>query len=64
MNILFLGEGKLAYECLKVLMGENSFKNFKVMCVVSSDNFYSNFVKDADPNDQITFISNKSRNED
>jgi methionyl-tRNA formyltransferase len=62
MNVLFLGEGKLAYTCLNVLFNDEFSKKYDLKSIVSSDTFYKNLSNNCDA--QISFISNHLRNED
>jgi methionyl-tRNA formyltransferase len=60
MKILFLGEGKLAQICLKILMGDD----FIIAAMVTSESFYNGFRTEHKECSKIPFISNSVRNED
>ena len=64
MNVIFLGQGKLSYDCLKALLCNQFSEDYHLKCIVTSNKFYKNFLENYSSVEQITFISNSSRNED
>ena len=63
MNVIFLGQGKLSYECLNILLSNEFFEDYHLKCIVTSNSFYRNLLNDNDSIGGITFISNDFRNE-
>ena len=64
MNVIFLGQGKLSYDCVRVLLQNQFSEDYHLKCIVTSNNFYKNLLENHSSEEQITFISNSSRNED
>lgn len=64
MNVLFLGEGKLAQICLKALIGDDFSDCFHLASTVTSETFYNGFLNEHEEGQGVLFISNASRNED
>ena len=64
MNVIFLGQGKLSYDCLNTLLCNQFSEDYHLKCIVTSNKFYKNFLENDSSVEQITFISNSSRNED
>ena len=62
MNVLFLGEGRIAYACLNALLNDEFAKRYLLKSIVTSDTFYENLSNNYDS--EISFISNHLRNED
>ena len=62
MNVLFLGEGRIAYACLNALLNDEFAKRYLLKSIVTSDTFYKNLSNNYDS--EISFISNHLRNED
>ena len=58
MNVIFLGQGKLSYECLNILLSNEFFEDYHLKCIVTSNSFYCNLLNDNDSIGGITFISN------
>ena len=64
MRVIFLGEGRLAFTCLNILLQREFSKVFKLNTLVSSETFYSNLVKSYSFQNNLNFVSNNSRSED
>ena len=64
MKVLFLGEGKLAQICLKILMSDDFRNDFSVASMVSSETFQNGFRTEHEEGRDVRFISNEERNED
>ena len=64
MKVLFLGEGKLAQICLKVLMSDDFRNDFPVASMVTSETFHNGFRAEHEEGRDARFISNAVRNED
>lgn len=64
MKVLFLGEGKLAQICLKILVSDDFRNDFSVASIVSSESFQNGFRTEYDEGRDVCFISNEERNED
>ena len=64
MKVLFLGEGKLAQICLKVLMSDDFRDDFPVAAMVTSETFHNGFRTEHEEGRVAHFISNAGRNED
>ena len=64
MKVIFLGEGKLAQICLKVLMSDDFRNEFSVASMVSSETFQNGFRTQYEEGTDMRFISNEERNED
>jgi methionyl-tRNA formyltransferase len=64
MKVLFLGEGKLAQICLKVLKSDDFRNDVPVASMVTSETFHNGFRAEHEEGRDAHFISNAGRNED
>ena len=64
MNVIFLGQGKLSFDCLNTLLCNGFSDDYHLKCIVTSKKFFRNFLENDSSVEHITFISNSSRNED
>jgi len=64
MNVIFLGQGKLSFDCLNTLLSNGFSDDYHLKCIVTSKKFFRNFLENYRSEEHINFISNSSRNED
>jgi methionyl-tRNA formyltransferase len=62
MNILFLGERRIAEACIRLLFHSDFAEQISLKVVVSNEMFYKNMIREVMPEEPILFISNSARN--
>lgn len=63
MKVLFLGQGRLACLCLRVLMGSGFKERISLASIVTNESFYEGLRSENEACRDLPFISNHVRNE-